>query len=420
MSARPTGMVTRFFRAPMQRTFEYEALDGSGRALSGRLAATHDREALRLLQAQSLIPVSLRLLAETEGAVRKSFMARPPSVQDRTLTLKQLALLLNAGVPLVQSVSTLKAQNLHPELGEAFGGVERRLRSGDTFVTALQAALPELPAYVFQLAAAGEAIGRLGKALDDGAKQMEYEHQVRVNIRNALTYPTILMISGITAVLFIFIVVVPRFSSMVANAKTPLPLLSRVVINTGTFLNAHLNVVLLLAVALGASIAWATRNPAMRLRLRENVARLPLIGKWLQEADLATWASMLATMLENGVDLIKGLQLARDSVNLPVLARKLDQVSKLVRGGQPLSQSLASQGLFNSTAVSLIQVGEESGEMPTMLLSLATLYEELGRQRMKRFLLLLEPIAILSIGGIIGLIVAAIMLAITSVNQLAI
>jgi general secretion pathway protein F len=129
---------------------------------------------------------------------------------------------------------------------------------------------------------------------------------------------------------------------------------------------------------------------------------------------------MLGTMLSNGVDLIKGLQLARDSVTLPVIARRLDQVSKLVRGGQPLSQSLASQGLFNDTAVSLIQVGEESGEMPTMLQSLATLYEDLGQQRMKRFLLLLEPLAILSIGGIIGLIVAAIMLAITSVNQVAI
>jgi general secretion pathway protein F len=373
---------------------------------------------MRILQSRSLVPVSLKVVTPHKQAAKKAF-SRPASIQDRMLVLKQLALLLNAGVPLVQAVGTLKEQNIHPQLSAAFVDIERRLRGGTPFVEALSAGLPTLPQYVFQLAAAGEAIGRMGNALGDAARQMEYDHQVRVNIRNALTYPTILVVTGVAAVLFIFIVVVPRFATMLATAKAPLPFISVLVIRTGTFLNAHLGTFATLAAVTAATIFWLSRDPAIRLKFRESLASAPLLGRWLQESDLASWSSMLGTMLANGVDLIKALQLARDSVTLPGLAQRLDQALKLVRGGQPLSAALASQSVFNDTAVSLVQVGEESGELPAMLQSLATLYEDIGRQRMKRFLLMLEPAAILFIGGVIGTIVAAIMLAITSVNQIA-
>jgi general secretion pathway protein F len=116
---------------------------------------------------------------------------------------------------------------------------------------------------------------------------------------------------------------------------------------------------------------------------------------------------------------MKALDLARDSLGLPQMRRSLEHVGKLVRSGQPLSAALVTQGVFDATATSLISVGEQSGDLPTMLRSLAALYEESGQQRMKRFLLLLEPAAIIFIGGVIGGVVTAIMLAITSVNQVA-
>ena len=130
-------------------------------------------------------------------------------------------------------------------------------------------------------------------------------------------------------------------------------------------------------------------------------------------------ASMLGTMLGNGVDLIKALQLARDTISLDSLRDRLEQATKLVRTGHSLSAAIAAQQAFSDTALSLIQVGEESGQLPTMLRSLAKLYEDTARQRMKQFLLMLEPAAILFIGLVVGGIVAAIMLAITSVNQVA-
>lgn len=403
----------------MLQSFQYEAFDTAGRVLTGRLEANHEREAQRTLEGRGLTLVSLVAARQQTGKTGLFNIQRGLTAQDRILALKQLALLLKAGVPLIQGIGALKNQASHPILTEAFAGIEKRLRSGETFTNALAAALPSLPPYVYQLAASGEAIGHLGQALDDGAAQMAYERQIRQDIRNALTYPAILITAGITAVLFIFIVVVPRFSTMVANAKEPLPWISAVVINTGMFLN---NNKLLLLLVVGGLIWWvvsSVKNAKRMEQLREFMAGLPLIGVWLKEAEVARWASMLGTMLSNGVDLIKALQLARDGIRLSGLRDRLDQAVKLVRGGQSLSSAIASQHAFSDTALSLIQVGEESGELPTMLKSLASLYEDTARQRMKQFLLILEPAAILLIGIVVGGIVAAIMLAITSINQVA-
>ena len=405
----------------MFQSFQYEAIDGGGRVLTGRLDANHERDAQRTLEGQGLTVISIAAATVKAQSTKSGLfnLQRGPSVQDRILALKQLALLLKAGVPLVQGIGTLKNQAGHPILAEAFAGMEKRLRGGDTFTNALALAMPTLPPYVNQLAASGEAIGHLGQALDDAASQMAYDRQMRQDIRNALTYPAILITAGTTAVIFIFIVVVPRFSAMVANAKEPLPWISAVVIKTGMFLST--NKLLLLAVVGG--LVWFAysifKSPARQAQMREFLAGLPLIGVWLKEAEVARWASMLGTMLSNGVDLIKGLQLARDGVTLSSLRDKLDQAAKLVRAGQSLSAAIGSQQAFSDTALSLIQVGEESGELPTMLKSLAALYEDTARQRMKQFLLFLEPAAILLIGIVVGGIVAAIMLAITSVNQVA-
>jgi general secretion pathway protein F len=248
---------------------------------------------------------------------------------------------------------------------------------------------------------------------------MNYDLEVRQETRNALTYPAILVVTGLGAVMFIFTVVVPRFSSMLAGKTDQLPWISRAVLELGLALNAAKGPLLALAISAAAGLFWLLKKPAVRRRLRDWLDRVPLVGTWLLESELARWGSMLGTMMANGIDLIRGLKFAQDAVMLERLSQKLTQVTKLVRSGQSLSAAIASQEIFTPTAISLIQVGETSGDLAGMLKAMADLYANTGRQRMKRFLILLEPIAILLIGGVIGGIVAAIMLAITSVNQVA-
>jgi general secretion pathway protein F len=401
----------------MVTSFDYQALDNGGHVVKGNVVAGSERHALRAIEAQGLAPLSI---LPAKPAVRSwvLFQGRPKN-QEIVLSLKQLSLLLTSGVPMIRAIETLKQQQLHPDISSGFADLERRLRSGQGFATSLPISLPMLPPYVTQLASAGEAIGRLGEALSDAVAQMSYEHQIRQDIRNALTYPAVLIVAGISAVIFIFIVVVPRFEGMLAQAKAPLPWISTVVLNTGMFLNSNRLLLFLFAAGFFASVTWALRNKKFMSALRERAAKMPILGAWLLESDLARWALMLGTMFANGVELTRALDLARDSVSLASLRVRLDQVSKMVRAGKSLSAAMAEQRAFNDTAVSLVQVGEESGHIDEMLRSLAKLYDDSGRQRMKQFLILLEPAAILLIGIVVGGIVAAIMLAITSINQVA-
>jgi general secretion pathway protein F len=175
--------------------------------------------------------------------------------------------------------------------------------------------------------------------------------------------------------------------------------------------------VLLISLGLLAGTLYLWRDPRVRRKFRELLDRVPLIGEWLLETELARWATMLSTLLLNGVDLIRGLHFARETVYLDRLYQRLGNVTKLVRTGKQLSEAISSQEIFTPTAISLIQVGEASGALAALLKSMADLYNNTAQQRMKRFLIMLEPISILFIGTVIGGIVAAIMLAITSVNQ---
>jgi general secretion pathway protein F len=398
--------------------FDYQAVDVAGKIVAGQIAARSRRDAHRALEGRSLTPVSIETAAKDVGPKSRWFQ-RGPSGRDDALLMEQLALLLSAGIPLLDAVASLRGQALHPSYVESLATIEKRLRSGQAFAPSLSESFPSLPAYMGQLVAAGEATGRLGPALQDGVTQMNYDLTVRQEIRNALTYPAILVITGITAVMFIFIVVVPRFSAMLKGKLDQLPFISRLVIELGNALNNAKGFVLFLAALILVGIVIAARDARVRQKTRDLLDRAPLVGAWLLEAELARWGSMLSTMLGNGVDLIRGLQFARDSISLTRLHQKLGQITKLVRSGQSLSSAIASQQVFTPTAVSLIQVGEASGALASMLKSMADLYANSGRQRMKRFLILMEPIAILLIGGVIGGIVAAIMLAITSVNQVA-
>lgn len=402
----------------MATAFDYEAIDTGGKALLGQISAETSRDAVRILIGRGLTPVNVSAAKPPRSGNMPFTIRQTPSDQDFILTLKQMALLLNAGVPLITAIDTLKAQSIHPVLSDAFEALSKSLRSGTSFSQAFEVAVPDLPPYVFQLSAAGEAIGELGPALSDAAGQLEYEYKIRQEFRNALTYPSILVTAGLAAVLFIFIIVVPRFSAMMESSRVDLPWLSDIVLTIGMTMSTNKGLVFATTLGIAGFVTWAIKQPTIRDSVRQRLIYLPVFGAWLKEAELARWASMLGTMLRHGVDLVKALELARNTMTIRSIESRMDQIGKLVRTGKSLSAAMTDQDTFSDTALSLVQVGEDSGELAGMLESLAVLYEDSGRQRMKRFLLLLEPTAIIIIGVVIGGIVTSIMLAITSINQI--
>ncbi|MGR8934459.1 MAG: type II secretion system F family protein [Gammaproteobacteria bacterium] len=396
----------------------YRAINKDGAVVTGSIDVENERSAARQLQRQGLMPVTLTQASHKPTAIKKS-SARPKK-SDVLLVMHQLTTLLKSGVSLDEAVSSLAESVQQAFLKKELSEISTQLRRGIAFSKALAASKINLPPYMFHLANAGELTGSLAESLSDGVTQMEYEQRIAGELRNALIYPSILIVSGISAVMIIFIVVVPKFTKLLTKAKGDVPFLAKAVLETGQFFNNHIAVIGAMIAALITLAVIALSKAEIRQRGWDQLMSVPLLGVWLVEADIGRWSAMLGTLLGSKVELTRALTLAQQGVSGSRLRANFSQVTKAVKGGRSLADALQESGAITATGYGLIKVGERSGELPNMLRSLATLYTESGRDRMKRFLALLEPVAILVIGSVIGVIMTGIILAITSVNDISI
>ena len=395
--------------------FHYEALNSEGMSFTGLLRAGSEREAARALERRGLSVIELRAGDAAATASRR----RRLQTTDVTIALQEVATMLTSGVSIADAVASQALSAHHPRIVEAFSGMSRGLQRGQPFSATLAASGLPLPEYVVQLARAGELTGELGRALVDAGTQMEYEHRLRTEMRNALIYPAILVLAGVGAVALMFLFVVPKFANLLERAED-LPFLAWAVLGLGTWTREWFWVLAAIVALAGVGAAAALRRPDVRSRLVDRAAHLPVVGPWLVESDTARWAKVLGALLGNRVPLMRALELAQAGLQLPHRRARMGEVTRAVRGGSTLADALEDHDALTATGYNLVRVGERSGKLASMLDSLARLYEEAGRTRMKRVLILIEPIAILVIGSMIGTIILGVILAITSANDLAI
>lgn len=396
--------------------YAFKALNAEGVLLEGQLAAETEREAARLLDRRGLSVVALQSAAAAPARGRRQRRLRQ---QDLVIAFHELATMLQSGVALAEATTAQTRGAHHPRLLAAFESISTGLRRGQAFSDTLEAEALPLPAYFLTLVRAGEQSGLLAQSLADGVTQLEYDLEVRGEVRQALTYPAVLVAAGFGAVVLMFTFVVPRFASLLTRGAE-LPWLAWAVLNGGMFARDNIGWILAALVAVAVLLARALGRPGARGRLHDILERLPVIGPWRVESETASWSKVLATLLGNRVPLLDALGLARSAVHSPRRGARLDEAARAVRGGTPLADALEEQDALTATGYNLVRVGERSGELPAMLRSLAKLCENAGRTRMKQFLALLEPLAILMIGSAIGVIMIGIILAITSANDIAV
>ncbi len=398
--------------------YRYEASSAGGNIIEGQIEAPNEPEAMRLLRQQGLTPISL-LAIETQG-IKKNNGGKTVGAQEKMLMVRELATLLAAGVPLVEAIQSMGEALGNSSTGIAATQIYQVLRGGGTLSAALLESNIDFPDYLIQLVSAGEMTGKLANSLHHGADQMEYEQKIRQEMRNALTYPGVLMTSGILATLLIFVVVVPKFAGLLKNSKGKLPDISVWVLQTGLFVKENLLILGIVGAALVAALTSILSRPSIRQKLWDGLAKMPLIGSWLVETEIGRWAGMLSTLLENKVPIIKAMELAQGGVQISLLKQQLGLSVKDLKGGKSLADALGLHRTLNPMGLNLVRVGERTGELSTTLKTLSVLHTNAGHERMKRFLILLEPITILLIGSVIGLIMAAIMMAITSLSDIAV
>lgn len=394
-------------------SFQYEAAGRDGRMSKGLVSAVDEAAALRRLSADGLTVVRIRPAAAPRAEGRE----RGLRTAERVLVLRQMALMLEAGVSLLEALDTV-AQGMQARKGKRqFQAAISALRRGDSLGQALEDHVPGFPDYVYAMARVGEASGRIADVLKEAAEQMAYEDRLQRDFANAMTYPAFLSCAGFAAVGFIFTQVVPRFANMVGEDRTNVPAMSRWVLSAGEFANANLPVVLGAMALLVGLVVLIVTNATIKERAYGLAHGLPVVGAVIQAREVASWARLTAFALNNGVPMLSAVALSRAAVPIGPFRIGLDRLDSDLKAGLTLDASLAAHTKLEAMDLSLLRAGQKSGAIGAMFGFMADNYEARLRDRMKRMTALLEPMAIGVVSLVVGFVALSLVLALSSVYE---
>lgn len=396
-----------------ERAFRYQAIARDGRTVSDLVQAADERTALSRLTAEGLTVTRLVPAA----AARSRLARRGLKLGERVLVMRQLALMLEAGVPLLEALEMIAA-GIQAETGRAqFAAVSTALKRGDSLGHALAAHAPGFPAYVYAMANIGEASGRTAEVLRDASEQMAYEDRLRRDFTNALTYPAFLAVAGMAALGFIFVEVVPRFSAMIGQRNPNMPLMSRLVLAIGDFASTHILLVAGGLLVLAAAVLAVVGSPAARRGLYRFGLGLPLAGRVLRAREIAAWARLTGFGLANGLDLLSAVALSRQAVQDPAMKRGLAAFEADLKAGVAIDASLAANTALKPMDLSLLRAGQRSGALARMFGFLADGYDAELKDAVKRLTAVIEPLAIGVISIIVGVVALSLVMALSSVYE---
>lgn len=394
--------------------YSYEGINTkTAERVKGEIDGVTDTDIVNILAARNIEAYSITPHNDDHGKSKKVV------ISDLTLPLQELATLTESGVTLLEAVNALANNKEHLGIARGFKKIASLIESGEPFSGAIaQSGLP-FPDYVNHLVSAGELSGELAVALRNASQQMTYDQEVRNEIKSALTYPLVLIASGIAAMLIIFFAVVPKFSHML-NEDKELPTLAWLVLSAGKYANDSPYLIFGGICGVIVLLILFFSNKTVRVSVANLALRLPVIGPWLSEQDAAKWASLSAAMLGARVGLINTLTLAAESSMFETRRMKAKEIVNDVQTGMTLTESLERAAFLPPSSINLVAVGDKTGQLARMLGAVSKLHDDACKRKMKQVLTLVEPVAILIVGAMIGVMILGIVLAITASTDIAI
>ena len=403
--------------------YTYQALNAEGQSRQGLIEADSARAARSLLRAQALVPLRVELAGQSADAGAGSLSwgwgeRRVFSAQALAVWTRQLAGLVGAGLPLERALFSLSEEAEQEGQRQLVAVLRAEVNAGSPFARALAQHPKQFSAIFIAVIGAGEQSGNLGLVLERLADDLEEQQALKSKLLGAALYPAIVSLVALGIVLFLVAYVVPQVAHVFAGSKRALPLLTVVMMGISDLVRSYgwLLLGLLLVGAVLARLALA--RPALRLRFDAWFLLLPVLGKLSRSYNTARFAGTLAMLAAAGVPILKALQAAAETLsNQAMRADALDALV-LVREGAPLASALAQKKRFPGLLVVFARLGEQTGQLPLMLQRAARQLSAEVQRRAMALATLLEPLLIVAMGGVVMLIVLAVLLPIIQMNQL--
>lgn len=399
--------------------FSYQATNVSGKTVSGTITATDKATALALMSKQGLKPVSVEIQSSVKKG-NKGFFKAKVKTSDLVLFTRQLSTMVSAGVPLLRSLTTMRDQVENPTLREVINDLIKDVQSGVSLADAMQKH-PDVFSDIFvNMIRAGEAAGIVDDILKRLATQVEKNASMRKKIKSASTYPIVLLILTIGAFMGLMIFIIPRIATILKDIGGPdaeLPMVTQVMINVSGFMTSYWYIVI--GVGFGTIVLTKRyiKTPAGRYQFHAFVLKVPILKNLVTKIAVARFTRTFAALIGAGVSVVEALRVTAKAVGNDVYRKAIEDAANEVINGKQLSQAIEGNKLFPGIVPQMLAVGEETGQTDVVLVKVADFYDEEVDAIIDSLSSILEPVMIVIMGGMVGLVAASVMGPIASLSQ---
>ncbi|MDE0564582.1 type II secretion system F family protein [Exiguobacterium sp. B2(2022)] len=388
--------------------FQYEGKLLNGKRKKGRITAVSLREAKDKLRQESILVTDLSELESTGLNKEVNILPERVKIEHLIMYVRQFATLIRAGVPIVRATSILRVQTESKVLKKTLSQVEDDLKEGIAYSEAIKKHPRVFSNFFSSMALAGETSGNLEEALDQIGLQLQKQYDVKRKVISALTYPLVVSIVAIGVVAFLMVNVVPTFASIFGQLGGELPLITRIVVAVSDFIAAFWWLLLAIAILGVLVFTWMLKRDRERFVIDRLLLKMPIFGPIVTKSQIALLTRSLAVLLQAAVPILTAIEITERIVSNRVIRKGLTEAREMMAQGIPLHEPLMRNSNFPPLMTQMIAVGEESGDLDSMLKEVAEFYETEVETTTDRLKSIIEPLLIVVLASVVGVIVISI------------
>ena len=385
--------------------YAYEAVDKMGRKKRGNIEAASTDRAQSMLKGEGLIPLKVS---------EQSFLSKDVNIggsgvskRDLSVFCRQFVSILNAGVPIVDAMGMMEDQTENKRLKKALGEVKANISKGESFANALRERSDIFPSMMINMVEAGEASGSIDVSLDRMATQFEKDTKMAGMVKKALIYPIVVVCVAIVVMIVMMAFVIPNFMEMFKDMDTKMPALTLAVMGAADFFKAYWYLIFGIIVIIGIALKVFSASQVGTEFLAKAAITIPAFKNFTVKTSSSRLARTLATLTSSGISMIDALDISAKTMTNYMFRQAVIECKEEVKKGVPLSEPLKRSGLFPPMVVHMTKIGEETGDMDSMLTKMADYYDEEVEAATANLMSFMEPVIILVIAVFVGLLVGA-------------
>jgi general secretion pathway protein F len=399
--------------------FEYRGMDRTGKSVRGFIDSDNQRTARLKLKRDGVFITELtnKQKTQTKKAAQKNAGSSKVGVQDMSMMTRQLATLIKANIPLVEALSAVSEQVENPTLKEIMSDLRNNVNEGAQLHKSLRK-YPKVFNNIFvSMVEAGEASGTLDVILLRLAEFTEAQNELNAKVKSAMLYPLIMLFFTLAMLFLLFIFVIPKVTQVFEDSGKKLPWFSQLVIDISGLMVNYWHIIIVMGIAGWFMFKSWKSTPKGSDAWDAIVLRMPVVGKMARLIAVSRFTRTLSTLLAGGVPMLQAMDIVRNVVNNAVLAKAVDEARENISEGESIAGPLKKSGEFPPLVITMINIGEKTGDLENMLTQVSDAYDFQVKTSIAGLASILEPLMIVTMGSIIGMIVFAIMMPIIEMSQ---